>query len=72
MVLAIGIANMVLVHPVPGVAYLLLSLAYLPPASDRFRKQFGFSIPLVAKLFLAIVIIFFTFGVSDLGDMIDG
>ena len=72
MMLATGIANMVLVHPVPGLAYLFLSLVYLPPANHRFTKQFGLSMPLVVKLALAVIIILFTFGVSDLGDMIDG
>ena len=66
-----GIANLFLVHPVPGVVYLLLSLIYLPPVSDALRERFGFSILPVVKIILAIVIIMFTLGVSDLGDMID-
>jgi hypothetical protein len=70
-VLAIGLLNLFLVHPVPAVVYLLLSFVYLPPADAVLRKNFGFSIPRVVKIILGIFIIMFTLGVSDLGDMID-
>lgn len=70
-VLAIGVANLVWVHPVPGGVFLLLSLLYFPPADALFRKMFGFTVPLPAKIILGLVIIWFTLGVSDLGDMID-
>jgi hypothetical protein len=70
-IFAIGVLNVFLVHPVPGVIYLLLSFVYFPPANAILKKRFGFSIPLVVKIILGIVIIMFTLGVSDLGDMID-
>ena len=70
-VFAIGVLNVFLVHPVPGVVYLLLSLVYFPPTNAVFRKSLGFSIPLIVKIIFGIVIIMFTLGVSDLGDMID-
>jgi hypothetical protein len=70
-VFAIGVLNMFLVHPIPGVIYLLLSFVYFPPANAILKKKFGFSIPLLLKIILGIVIIMFTLGVSDLGDMID-
>ncbi|WP_345160715.1 hypothetical protein [Pontibacter saemangeumensis] len=70
-VITIGLLNLFLVHPVPGIAYLLLSLVYLPPANAYIRKKWRFSVPLVVKILLGIVLIMFTLGVSDLGDMID-
>jgi hypothetical protein len=70
-VFTIGVLNVFLVHPVPGIIYFLLSLVYLPPANAVLRKRFGLSIPLVVKILLGIFIIMFTLGVSDLGDMID-
>jgi hypothetical protein len=70
-VLATGILNMVLVHLVPGIAYLLLSLVYFPPANTYLKIRSGISIPLIVKFILAIFIFMFTLGVSDLGDMID-
>ena len=72
LVFAIGMANMVWVHPVPAIVYLLLSLLYFPPTNALLKEKTGFSIPLLVKVVLGIVIIMFTLGVSDLGDMIDG
>lgn len=70
-VFVIGLLNLILVHAVPGIVYLLLSLIYFPPVNTAFRKSFGFSIPPAVKIILGIIIIWFTLGVSDLGDMID-
>lgn len=70
-VLAIGVLNLFFVHPVPGIVYLLLSLIYFPPADAVLRRSFGFAVPRVLKIILGVVIIMFTLGVSDLGDMID-
>lgn len=68
---AIGVLNVFLVHPVPGIIYILLSLLYIPQANVLLKKRLGFPIPSIVKILLGIVIIMFTLGVSDLGDMID-
>lgn len=70
-VFAIGVLNLFLVHPVPGIVFILLSLIYFSPVNEALRKTFGFSILLSLKIILGIIIIWFTLGVSDLGDMID-
>lgn len=70
-VLAIGVSNLILVHPVPGAVFILLSLLYFPPVAALQQKFLGFSIPPFIKITLGIMIIWFTLGVSDLGDMID-
>jgi len=70
-IFAIGLANLLLVHPVPGMTFLLLSLVYFPNINNALRKKYGFSVPLLVKLILAIAIIMFTLGVSDLGDILD-
>ncbi|MCP2045492.1 hypothetical protein [Pontibacter sp. HSC-36F09] len=70
-VAAVGVLNLVLVHPVPGLVYLFLSLVYLPPTNDYLKRHLNFSIPVVVKIMLAIVLFMFTLGVSDLGDMLD-
>jgi hypothetical protein len=67
-VFTIGVANIIWVHLVPGIAYMLLSLIYFLPESTFFKNVL---IPRVVKIALGIVIFFFTLGVSDLGDMID-
>lgn len=70
-VFAVGVLNMILVHPIPGIVYLLLSFVYFPAANALLRKRFGFPIPLIVKISLGIALILFTLGVSDLGDMMD-
>ncbi|QIL76321.1 hypothetical protein [Hymenobacter sp. HDW8] len=70
-VFAVGVANLFLVHPVPGIVYLFLSLLYLPPVNVLIKERTGFYIPTIVKIILGIIIIQFTLGVSDLGDMID-
>ena len=71
MVLIIAILNLFLVHPVPGLVLLTLSFLFFPPVNDQLRKKFGFSIPFLVKIILGLIIVWFTLGVSDLGDMID-
>lgn len=66
-----GILNMTLIHFVPGVLYLLLALIYFPPVNTILRAKSGFTIPPMLKIILGIILILFTLGVSDLGDMID-
>ena len=67
----IGFFNLVLVHAVPGITFLLLSLLFAPRVNEWIKEKSGFSITLVVKITLGLVIIWFTLGVSDLGDMID-
>ncbi|GGK70311.1 hypothetical protein ACD591_03970 [Rufibacter glacialis] len=71
LVFIIGVLNLFLVHPVPGIAYLLLSLVYWPPVNAHLKRRFNFSIPAALKILLGIVLLLFTLGVSDLGDMMD-
>lgn len=71
LLLGIGVANLALVHPVPAIAYALVSLVYLPPAQEILRRRSGWSIHPAIKIGLAVAVVMFTLGVSDLGDMID-
>lgn len=71
LLIGIGVANLLLVHPVPAIGYGLVSLIYLPPAGAVLKDRFGVSIPVLVKIALAIVVVMFTLGVSDLGDMLD-
>jgi hypothetical protein len=67
----IGVLNVFFVHAVPGVVYFLLSFLYFPPINVILKKKYGHSIPVVVKIILGVLIITFTLGVSDLGNMID-
>ncbi|MHA6279999.1 hypothetical protein ACXYMT_07440 [Salinimicrobium sp. CAU 1759] len=68
-ILSLGILNLILVHPVPGIIYVLLSLLFFSPVENFFKRKFRFSIPFPALLVLALVIFWFTLGVSDLAEM---
>jgi hypothetical protein len=70
-VFLIGVLNLILVHLVPGLAFLLLSFLYYPLTDTFLREYFGFATPPLLKAIPGIVAIWFTLGVSDLGDMID-
>lgn len=70
-VLTIGILNLILIHPVPGIVGILLSLLFFPPVNDVLKRTTGFMIPFYVKVALALFIFWFTLGISDLGDLID-
>ena len=65
----IGVLNVFLVHPVPGVFYLLLSSVYIPPTDAILKKRFSFSIPLAVKIVLGLVILWGTLAVGDLAEL---
>lgn len=68
--LVTGVLNAVLVHPVPGIFYLLLSLVYFPPVSVFVKKKFGLAIPFWAKVVLGLVILWGTLAVGDLAEIL--
>jgi hypothetical protein len=68
---AIGVLNLFLVHPVPGIFYILLSLIYFPPVTPFIRKKFGLSIPVALKIILGLVILWATLAVGDLMEMFE-
>ena len=67
----LGILNLIFVHYVPGILYILLSLVYLPSINAFLNKRLGFSIPLWAKIFVGIIIIWGTLGVGDLMELFE-
>lgn len=69
LIFTLGILNLFLVHPVPGFAYMLLSLIFCPPVKSYIAKKTGFVIPLFVQVILGFIIIWFTLGISDLGEM---
>lgn len=66
--LIIGILNIILVHSVPGLIYILISFIFYPPVNVLLKKKIGFSIFFPMKLILFFLIMWPTLGVSDLGE----
>lgn len=65
----IGILNLILVHPVPGLFYLVLATVYPPLTDQLIRSKFGFAIPLVVKIVIGLVVLWGTLAVTDLADI---
>ena len=68
---ALGILNLIFVHYVPGIIYILLSLVYLPSINTFLHKTLGFTIPLWTKILVGLIIIWGTLGVGDLMEMFE-
>jgi hypothetical protein len=49
-----------------GVFIILLSFVYFPPVNILLKEKFGFSIPVIAKILLALFIIWAAIGVGEL------
>ena len=69
--LTIGLLNLFLIHPVPGIAFIIFSLIYFPPVTEMLKKNLNLIIPPIVKVFLFVFLVWFTLGVSDLGDLFD-
>lgn len=67
--LIIGILNLILVHPVPGIFYILVAVLFSPLLNNWFMKNLKFEIPfwLIALIFL--VIMWGTLGITDLAEI---
>lgn len=65
----IGILNLVLIHPVPGILYFVCSLLYLPPLTEYLKQHMRFGIHPIIKILIGIFLMMFTLGVSDLAEM---
>jgi hypothetical protein len=68
---SLGVLNMIFVHIVPGLIYLLISLIYLPYAINLIKNKIGFSIPIFIKIILAILFLWLTLGVGDLMELLE-
>lgn len=65
-----GVLNMFLVHPVPGLFYIFLSLLYFPITDTVIQKKVGFSIPPTVKIVMGTIVIWGTLAVGDLAEVL--
>ncbi len=66
LIFTLGILNMILVHPVPGLIYMALSAVFYPSTNDFLQKKLKRKIPVWMKTVLGVLILWFTLGMSDL------
>jgi hypothetical protein len=69
LLVTLGVLNLLMIHPVPGLKYLFLALIFLPPINRVFGKHFGLYIPVALKIILGIMILWFTLEISDLAEI---
>ncbi len=62
----LGVLNIIYIHVVPGIFYLMLSLLYCPPLGDSVRAKIGIAIPYWLKIIIALLILLTTLAVGDL------
>jgi len=61
----VGVLNLILVHPVPGLIYLFLALICLPQTSTYLKKKFGFAIPFVLKIILFLLFMWYSLAMGE-------
>jgi uncharacterized protein (DUF2132 family) len=65
-----GILNAWLVHIVPGIFYVVLSLLYIPHTNALLKQKLGFTIPLALLVVLGFVVLWGTLAVGDLAEIL--
>ena len=71
LLLGLALAYLRWVHPVPALACVLLALACLPPTEVVLARGIDLRLPGVAKVAMVLAALWFSLGVSDLGDLLD-
>jgi len=61
----VGLLNLILVHAVPGLIYLLLGLICLPNTNGFLKKKFGFTIPFVMKIILFLFFMWYSLAMGE-------
>jgi hypothetical protein len=70
--MAIGLVNTFWGNdPFFGIFILLVSLIYFPPVNSLFMQLTTFSIPLVIKILLGLIVVWAALGVGELFDKVD-
>lgn len=67
--LILGVMNIILVHPVPGIFYILLACIFSPPANTLLKNTTGLAIPLAVKILFGLIILWGTLAVGDLAEI---
>lgn len=67
----LGVLNIIFVHPVPSLIYLLFAIIYLPHFNSFLKKKLGVLIPFMFKVIFFVLIMWGTLGVSDLVEIFE-
>lgn len=67
--LTLGVMNLILVHPVPGIFYILFSCIFPPPIYAYMKNKTGIAVPLWIRILLGLILLWGTLAVGDLAEM---
>lgn len=65
----LGIMNLIQVHPVPGIFYMLISGIFAPPLTTQLKYKTGWVIPFWIKIAIGLIILWGTLAVGDLAEI---
>ena len=66
--LGIGILNAFIIHPMPGIFYMLISLLYAPPFLAYVKRRLQMTIPYALLIIVALALLWATLAVGDLAE----
>ena len=66
---AFGILNLIYIHAVPGIFYLVLALLYFPQTDQITSSLVGFTIPFWIKLIIALFVLWGSLAVGELWEL---
>ncbi|WP_133548559.1 hypothetical protein [Salegentibacter sp. 24] len=61
--------NLIQVHPVPGIFYILFSGIFAPPLTTRLKYKTGWVIPFWMKIVIGLIVLWGTLAVGDLAEI---
>lgn len=65
----LGMMNLILVHPVPGIFYILFSGIFFPSLNTLLKKKTGMTAPLWIRIILGLIVLWGTLAVGDLAEI---
>jgi|GEM_PF-1455463 len=68
--LVVGVLNLVLVHPVPGIVYLFLALLCLPWTNTFLMEKFNFKIPFAVQIVLFLLFMWYSLAMGEVWEML--
>lgn len=65
----LGVMNLLWIHVVPGVFYLIISILYVPLVVGLLEVLMGFKVPYGVRIAGAVVLLWATLAVGDLAEL---
>lgn len=67
--ISIGILNIIHIDLPTGIFYFAISILFVPPFEQVFRRYFKLYIPYILRIILAFIVLWITLAVGDLAEI---